>query len=267
MVNRIRNEAARPRADVFWSSEVFNTILLAREGLLATYRPPTAEDIPDRFKDPDGRWTAIGLRGRVIVFDSSRTPPDQVPTRWADLADEKWRGRVIMANPQFGTTRGHVASWFAMWGTERATQFLQALHDNGIIIADGNSAVVRQVMSGKADLGMTDTDDVRVARRQQPTLDLVYADQGDGATLWIPNTIALLKGAPHAERARRLIDFLVSADVEEMLARSDSGNVPVRADLRDRLGMAHPQIGSLSYQRIADHMTEAIAVAREILLR
>lgn len=266
LVNRIRNEAGRPRADVFWSSEIFNTILLAREGLLETYRPPTAEDIPAPFKDPEGRWTAIGLRGRVIVFDSSRTPPDHVPTRWADLAAEQWRGRVAMANPQFGTTRGHVASWFALWGRERATQFLQDLRDHEVIIADGNSAVVRQVMAGKADLGMTDTDDVWVARRQRPTLDLVYADQGDGATLWIPNTIALLRGAPHAERAKCLIDFLVSADVEEMLARSDSGNVPVRASLRDCLEMVHPAVGSRSYQRIADHMPEAIDVAREILL-
>ena len=34
LVQRIRGEAASPVADVFWSSEVFYTIRLAREGLL-----------------------------------------------------------------------------------------------------------------------------------------------------------------------------------------------------------------------------------------
>ena len=267
LVNRLRNEAARPRADVFWSSEIFNTILLAREGLLAAYFPPTAGDIPASYKDAEGFWTAIGLRGRVIVFDSGRIRGEEVPTTWAGLAEEKWRGRVAMANPQFGTTRGHVAAWFALWGAESATRFLQTLGDHGVIIADGNAAVVRQVISGRADLGMTDTDDVWVARRQHPSLDLVYADQGDGGTLWIPNTVALVKGARHPEGARHLIDFLVSADTEELLARSDSGNVPVRPALREKLGMELPAGGALSYELIADHMTEAVAVAREILLR
>ena len=267
LVNRIRREAARPRADAFWSSEIFNTILLAREGLLEAYVPKTAADIPDAYKDARGLWTAIGLRGRVVVFDAARTRREEVPTTWSGLAGEKWRGRVALANPQFGTTRGHVASWFALWGPERAAQFLHALHEHEAIIADGNSAVVRQVIAGRADLGMTDTDDVWLARRQHPSLDLVYADQGDGGTLWIPNTVALIKGAPHPAEARRLIDFLVSADGEELLARSDSGNVPVRPDLRARLGMELPAAGSLSYEQIADHMTEAISVAREILLR
>jgi iron(III) transport system substrate-binding protein len=172
-----------------------------------------------------------------------------------------------MANPQFGTTRGHVAAWFALWGAERAAAFLQDLHDREVIIADGNSSVVRQVIAGNADLGMTDTDDVWVARRLHPSLDLIYADQGDGGTLWIPNTVALVKGAKHPRSARRLIDFLVSADVEEMLARSRSGNIPVRESSRARLGLEWPASGTPDYQRIADHMPAAISAAREILLR
>ena len=50
LVNRIRAERGRPRADVLFSGEVFNTILLAQEGLLASYDPPTAADIPRHLR-------------------------------------------------------------------------------------------------------------------------------------------------------------------------------------------------------------------------
>ena len=63
------------------------------------------------------------------------------------------------------------------------------------------------------------------------------------------------------------MDFLVSAETEELLAGSDSRNLPVRPALRARLGLESPGAGSLTYEQIADHMTEAVSVAREILLR
>jgi iron(III) transport system substrate-binding protein len=267
LVNRIRSEQSRPRADVFWSSEIFNTILLAREGLFEKYIPDSATDIPGQYKDPNGYWTAIGLRGRVLVFDSARTPREQVPRQWADIADERWRGRLAMGNPQFGTTRGHVSLWFAIWGAEPAGEFLRTLSHHDLIIVDGNSSVVRQVIAGRAALGLTDTDDVWVAQRNYPTLDLVYPDHGDDGTLWIPNTVALVRGGPHPDAARRLIEFLVSADVEEMLARSDSRNVPVRAALRDRLGFDEPRPSAVSYEQVADAMESAISEARKVLLR
>lgn len=267
LVNRIRAERSRPRADVLWSSEIFSTILLAREGLLAAYVPDTAGDIPARYRDSEARWTAIGLRGRVVVYDSARTRREEVPKRWADLADERWHGLVAMANPQFGTTRGQVSSWFALWGEERARAFLERLAEMEVVIADGNSSVVRQVISGRAELGLTDTDDVWVAQRRHPSLELAYPDMGEGGTLWIPNTVALVSGAGNSETARRLIDFLVSADVEEMLARSDSRNIPVRASVRKRLGIELPGASEVSYERVADEMEGAISAAREILLR
>src|SRR3990172_3920079 len=70
LVQRIvrESQAGRPRADVFWSSELFNTILLARMGLLEAYESPQAADIPARFKDREHRWTALAVRARVLAF-------------------------------------------------------------------------------------------------------------------------------------------------------------------------------------------------------
>jgi iron(III) transport system substrate-binding protein len=269
LVNRIRSEAGagRPRADVFWSSEIFNTILLGREGLLDPYDSPAAKDIPARYRNPDHYWTALAVRGRVVAFDPTKVKPDAVPARWEELAGPTFAPQTAFANPLFGTTRGHVAAMYALWGPDRAKKFLTDLRDNGVHLADGNSATVRAVMAGQAAFACTDTDDVWVAQRGGASLDLAYLDMGDGGTLLIPCSVAIIKGGPNAGDARALVDFLVSAEVERMLAESDSRNVPVRESLRAELNLTWPPETKVDFAAVADAMEEAVAAARDILLR
>ncbi len=267
LINRIRAEGSKPRADVLFSSELFSTMRLADEGFLASYEPATASDIPGAFRDKQHRWTAIGLRGRVLAFDPSRVQRDALPDKWEDLSQERWARRLVMANPMFGTTRGHVAAMFSMWGDDRATSFLTSLKKRGVQIVGGNSSAVRAVMDGRADLCMTDTDDVWVAQRDGANLDLKYLDMGRGDTLWIPSSVALVAHCRHEEAGRKLVDFLTSAAVEELLARSTSRNVPVRASLRDRLGIRTDVRVNISYTDIASKLDLSAEVARHILLK
>ena len=58
-------ERSNPQADVWWGNEVFHTINLAENGVLAPYESPSATDIPARFKDPGHRWAGSALLGRV----------------------------------------------------------------------------------------------------------------------------------------------------------------------------------------------------------
>jgi len=268
LVRRIEAERDRPRADVFWSGEVFNTILLTRQGLLHPYRPKTAEDIEARYRSPDDCWTGFGLRARVIAFNTTKLARDHVPRRWSELADPHWAGQLVMANPQFGTTRGHVAAMFALWGSPQAADYLRRLKQHGVRIADGNASAVRMVARGEATLCLTDTDDVWVAQKRGWPVDLVYPTMSEGqGTLLIPNTVSILRGCRHLSSAQRIVDFLASAEVERMLARSDSRNVPVRPALQRELGITPPPGMSIDYAAVADAMTSAINEAREILLR
>jgi iron(III) transport system substrate-binding protein len=267
LVRKIEAEADRPRCDVFFSSELFNTILLARKGLLEPYDPPAAADIPPRYKDPAHRWTAIGLRGRVLGFDTGTVEPEALPSRWEDLARAPIASRLAYANPLFGTTRGHVAAMYALWGPERTRAFLTALRENQALMLDGNSSAVRAVMGGRMMFCATDTDDVWVAQRKGASMDLRYLDMGDGGTLLIPCSVALIRGGPAGEAARPLVDFLVSAQVERMLAKSDSRNIPVRPALREELGMRMPPETKLSFDVIADAMDDAVQAVRDILIR
>jgi iron(III) transport system substrate-binding protein len=202
-----------------------------------------------------------------LAFDPRRISKDEVPGRWADLADARWTGQLALANPLFGTTRGHVAAMFALWGEQEATAFLRTLKTHDVRIADGNAAAVRMLARGEVLLAATDTDDVWAAQARGESVDLVYPDMGDGGTLWIPNSVASIQGGPNLRPARRLVDFLCSDAVEQMIAESFSRNVPVRPDLAERTGLTIPGQTRVDFQAIADALEKSDSTAREILLR
>ncbi len=269
LVQRIirESQAGRPRADVFWSSELFNTILLARMDLLDPYDSPQAADIPPRFRDQARRWTALAVRARVLGYDPHATPESQLPARWEELAEASVAKRSAIANPLFGTTRGHVASMFVLWGPDRAKSFLTRLRDAGTQVVDGNSATVRAVIGGRAAFAWTDTDDVFAARGSGASMGLHYPDMGGGGTLLIPCSVAVLRGGPNPTTAKSLADFLVSAVVERMLAQSEAAFIPVRDRLRTELNMKWPPETPVVFDEVADFLDDADAAVREILIR
>jgi len=266
LVQRIRAEAASPVADVFWSSEVFYTIRLAREGLLAGYDSEGTDNWPALLMDPGGRWYGFALRGRVIAYNTDRVSGSEAPKSLEDVLDSKWKGRLVMAEPEFGTTGGDVASWFAHYGAARAKEILAVLKANEVRLVAGNSTAVRMVATGQADICFTDTDDVYAARRNGWPIGLNHLDQGGAGSLAIPNTAATMKGAPHPKEAAVLMDFLLSERVEELLAQSDSHNYPIHRSVAERhKEYVIPKPLKVEYGKIADALPDAIEAAREVL--
>lgn len=274
LINRLMAERARPRADVWWSSEVFGTIQLAQRGVLAKYESAAATDIPSSFRDPDNRWIAVGLRGRVIAYDPKRIKKEELPRSWSGLADPKYRGRFQMADPRFGTTRGHMAVLLSLWGQPEMEKFYQALRANECKLADGNAKAVLNLTRGLADFVATDTDDVLLAQARGDAIEMIYPDlEAPGGNLknsgglWIPCSVGLVKDAPNPGEGGKLIDYLISAEVEELLFSSESHNVPVRPQLREKLKAAMPNRASVDYAAAAKLLDLSDKLVRDMLLQ
>jgi len=245
MVNRIRAERARPRADVFWNNEIANTILLAEEGLTQPYRSPSAADLPAQWRDPAGMWTAFAARARVILYRPDLLGPGQSPPRRvADLNREPEASMGGMAAPLTGTTLTHFAVLSLLDGREATLDWLRRARSSGLHIGAGNAAVMRRVRDGDFAWCLTDTDDAAAARRNGSPVKILFPDQEPGGrgTLLIPNTICMLAGAPHPEAARRFIDFALSPEVEALLAASDSEQMPLHPDVEIPPGMKRPGV-------------------------
>jgi len=227
LVSRLMAERKRPRCDVFWNNEIIRTIRLKEEGLLERYQPQTAQSIPETFKDREGYWTGFAARARVLAFNTGLIKREEVPRTMAQLTDRRWRGKIGMAYPLFGTTATHAAVLFALWGNENGQKYLNTLKENDITILDGNMGVCRAVAFGELSLGLTDTDDANLLRGQRRPIDWILIDHDGEGSLLVPNTLALMKGAPHSETGKRLIDYLLRPGVEKILAASPSAQIPL----------------------------------------
>src|SRR5438128_11462910 len=213
-------EAASPHADVFWSGDPVRPFLLVKRGLVEPYLSPNAAAIPAAFKAADGTWTGVGARARILLVNTSRVDADSMPRSIVDLANPHWSGDTAIANPLFGTTTMHVAALFAEWGDEKARAFLQALKANGVRVASSNGEVKRLQAGGEVAFGLADTDDADEALKEGAPISVVYPDQDDLGTLLMPTSVLMMKGSPHPAPASKLIDYLLTRDVERRLAES-----------------------------------------------
>jgi iron(III) transport system substrate-binding protein len=216
---------------VFWSNEPVRTLVLKSRGVLAPYRSPNAEGIPAALRDPEGYWTGFSARMRVIAYNASLVPADDAPRSVLDLADPKWNGQVAIADPRFGSTSFHVAALYTVLGDERADAFFRRLKANGVRVVDGNSVVRDLVVRGEVKVGLTDTDDVNVALEAGERIAMVLPDRDGMGVPMMPNMVSLVANGPRPEEGQRLIDYLLSPDVERQLAESEAVQIPLHADV------------------------------------
>ena len=269
LVERLLSERDRPRGDVWWSSEPFGTIRLGGYGVLEPATTVNESDFDEGWPASmrGDTWYGFALRSRVIAYATDRVEADEAPVSLDELTGERWSGRVGIARPQFGTTRGHMAALVDAWGAERFEDWLGGLEKNGLRVYDGNASVVRAIAHGEIDVGLTDTDDVYAAQRNKwdvafVPLDIEHKGEGwAGVPFWIPNTAGLVAGGPNSEHAQQLLDFILSAEVEHMIARTDSRNTPIRP------GDGHETVGShgANYAEIAGRIPEAMAICERVL--
>jgi len=273
LVSRLEAEMDRPLADVWWSSEPMGTIILGERGVLepGAMRGMVGNDWPEALRGKDWSWIGTGLRARVIAYASDRV--EAPPTTLAELADPKYKGKIGMARPQFGTTRIHMAILLDRWGQDAFDEWLEALKANRIRLYDGNASVVKAIAMGEIDVGLTDTDDVWAGQANGWRVDLVYegidankpwASQGP---IWIPNTVAIIKGGPSPDSASKLAAFLVSARVEALLEASPSGNRSVHALLSMDKDKSQVILDRLpDYVGAAGKVREAIDACSRVLI-
>ncbi len=258
VMNRLLAEKNNPVADVYWANEPIRAEILKQKEISTPYVSPNAKDIPSEFKDPEGFWTGFSARARVLVVgENIKNPPSSV----LDYTKPEWKGKGVIANPLFGTTTSYVAALFVVWGDEKAKQFMQQMKKNHVAISTSNGESADFVASGKYAFSLVDSDDAVNRMRAGRPIKMIYPDQEPNGigTFIVPNTVMLIKGAPHPEAGKRLIDYLLSKEVEKKLAFADCAQIPLHpgVDMPKELKPID-QIRSMKvdYSKVAKKMLE-----------
>lgn len=223
LVNQIVREAKAPRCDVFWNNESLGTIELARRGLLEPHKGSGYERIPDQYKDSGGLWCGFGGRLRVWIVNTDRIPAE------AAVVERAFRERIedfTYAKPLFGTTLTHYCVLAGELGLAELKNLDGRLRDEASMAAS-NGQTRDLVAGGTCAFGWTDTDDYFGAVDAGKRVGMVPVTLEGGRTICVPNSVAIVKGTKRRKGAERLVDYLLSREVELRLARSESRQVPL----------------------------------------
>jgi iron(III) transport system substrate-binding protein len=247
VMNRLIAEKANPQADVYWANEPIRAELLRQQGVAEAYRSPSADGIPEQFRNPEGYWTGFSARARMMILAQGMKDK---PASVLAYTDPRFSGKAVIANPLFGTTTAHMAALFVVWGDERSKAFLDAMRRNGVHIAASNGESADQVASGPFQFALVDSDDVHSRRKQGLPVEGVYPDQepsGLGCFI-VPNAVLLIRGGPHQAAGKKLIDYLLSAATEKKLAYSDAAQIPLHSGTQTPAGV--PRLETLKVMRV-----------------
>jgi iron(III) transport system substrate-binding protein len=219
-----------PKADVLWAGDPIGAFRVIESGKAEPLDSAGSRQVPSAWRSPEGTWSALAARAGVLLVNRNKAAQGPMPTSVRDLAAPAWRHQTAMASPQHGTTAMIVASWYAKWGDERADAFLAALKENGVRVVPSGAEVGRLVVAGEVTFGLVDTDEAHEATQESTHVAVVYPDQEADGTLLMPTTVVAISGGRNPETARQLIDYLLSAEVEQHMAEQ-AARIPLRAGI------------------------------------
>jgi len=233
---QVAQEGSRSPADVFLSENSPALEDLQQRGLLAPVDAMTLAATMGRYDSPERRWVGISARVSVLVYNTRDLTPAELPRSVLGLADPRWRGKLALA-PTETDFQPVVAAVAARYGERRAVAWLEALRTNATDhIYPDNEALVAQVNSGQAELGIIDHYYWYRLRDELGASNMHSAEQffdpGDPGYVIDVSGAGVLASSSHQLDARRFLAFLVSAPGQEILARGESYEYPLDSGIR-----------------------------------
>lgn len=227
---RITAEGANSPADVLFTVDIGRLSEAKERGIT---QPITAADVPElagipaNFRDGEGHWVGLTLRGRVIYASKERVKQDKFTL--AELADPKWKGKVCTRSGQHVYNVSLIASVIAHKGEAAAEEWVKGVKENlARKPAGGDREQVRDVQAGLCDIAIANTYYMAAMLRdpkQKEWADavrIIFPDADTTGTHVNVSGVSLIKTAPNKAAALKLISFLTSDQGQKLYAEANS---------------------------------------------
>ncbi|HEX7023879.1 MAG TPA: extracellular solute-binding protein [Gemmatimonadales bacterium] len=231
--DRLRSERANPQADVWFGGPTTIFDRGVADSLLQPYRPAWAARVGPRGVGPGDLYWPVYRTPAVIAFNSTAVPRDSAPRDWDEILLPKWKDQVLIRDPMAsGTMR-------AIWGhiiyrgiqqqgdTAPGMAWLRRLDGQTRAYVLSPLLLTEKLARQEGLVTLWDLPDVLIDRGRGLPLDYVFPASG---TVVIDDAIGLVRGARHADAARRFIDW-VATDEALLLAARVVFRLPARSDL------------------------------------
>ncbi len=234
VLERVRAERNRPQADLWWGAAHTTFQTAADENLLAPYRPTWADKVPESARDRQDLWYGTYETPEVIVYNRDAVKPEDAPHDWDDVLDPKWRDKVLIRNPNPSDTMRAIFGAM-IWRSYKDTNspaggydWLRRLDTNVHEYTADWTLLMQKLARREGFISVSDLPDARIFQEQKK-LPIAYTFPASG-TIVVTDGIAVLRGAPHEEEARRFYEFVTTPESLTHSAQSYY-RIPVRADI------------------------------------
>ncbi|MGH7071721.1 MAG: extracellular solute-binding protein [Acetobacteraceae bacterium] len=216
-------------ADVMTVSNPVALMKLAEEGAFVAFNPEGYEHIPESLRSAHGYYVPQRLNIITIYGRTDLVPAGQLPASWTDLANPKYKGKLVMPDPSYSAiTLVTVASIAKLYGWE----YYKKLRAQNMMVVNGTDQVFDMVKRGERPIacGGDESNCLTAIKDGQPFRNIIPAD---GAAV-VPGLSAVIKGGPHPAAAKLLAQFLISKEGQDIIA--DYGDYPARDDIAPPVG-------------------------------
>jgi iron(III) transport system substrate-binding protein len=255
LLRRIEAEKDATAADLFWSSG-FST-LAEFSSLLENYDSPEVENLLPPLQAKESPWAGTNTHVMVLMVNNDVLDRDP-PGSWQDIMDVSWKGKVTMADPANSSSAyAQLFGIYQLYGEEGVRKLADTVELQG-----ETSGAYRAVAQGEFPVGLTmEYAAQRYVAGGQEEIGVIYPSDG---TFLSPEGIALIKGGPNPEDAKRVYDLFLSQDMQAGLVALTFRR-PSRADLDDALKSSGLPV--LKEIKIIDVDEDKAAAEREMLLK
>jgi iron(III) transport system substrate-binding protein len=216
--------AGRVAADVLTTSDPAAAALLASKGTFVAFKPKNFDKIPDAAKDKDGYFVAQRLNMMTIYLRSDKVSAADEPKAWSDLVDPKFKGKLVIADPNFTSLQ---VSVIGMMSKDRGWGFYEKLRANDIMVVPSNQQVSDMLKRGERLIAVGALDSYAADdRKAGHAMKTLYPSDG---VFVIPSPTSVVKGGPNPNAAKLFAEFMLTEEVQNIFpadggfaARSDA---------------------------------------------
>jgi len=226
LIQRLKNEGDNSQADLFITVDVGKLWQASDMGLFQKFNDQKVFDnIDPQFLDKNGYWVPVTYRSRVVVYSNERVKKEDLST-YEDLANEKWRGRLLVRSSSNAYNQALMSSLVANLGSDAVTSWSEAVVKNFARDPKGSDRdQVKAIAAGQGDIAIVNSYYIGLLLASQKeeeinagkAVSVFFPNQGDGERGAHINVsgIALAKNAPNKENAIELIKYLTSVEGQE----------------------------------------------------
>lgn len=215
----LREEGENSPADVFFAQDPASLGTIAEAGMFQRLPSEILDLVASRFSDRDGLWVGVSARSRVVIYDSARISPDDLPATVDGFTDPEWNGRLAIA-PSNASFLAFVAAMILERGEDATREWLEALADNEPQAFSGNAPIVTAVDDGTVELGLVNHYyllQLRAELGETTATNHFFATASPGS-LVMPAGAGILKTTDNGEAAEQFVEFLLSETAQEYFA-------------------------------------------------